>query len=81
LYVPEKTKVKELILENMTAIVIDRYHEVISCDGTGTCTYDAEEKTKVQGPDSTLGDTIELYDNSNNQLFKWTVLDYGEGEL
>ncbi|MGM9881739.1 MAG: hypothetical protein ACI31S_02720 [Bacilli bacterium] len=81
LYVPEKTKVKELILENMTAIVIDRYHELISCDGTGTCTYDAEEKTKVQGPDSTLGDTIELYDNSNNQLFKWTVLDYEEGEL
>ena len=81
LYVPEKTKVKELILKNMTAIVIDHYYELISCDGTGTCTYDDEEKTKVQGPDSTLGDTIELYDNTNNQLFNWTVLDYGEGEL
>lgn len=81
LYVPEKTKVKELILENMSATVIDVYHEVITCDGTGACTYDAEEKTKVQGPDSTLGDTIELYDNSHNQLFKWSVFDYGEGKL
>lgn len=80
LYVPEKTKVKELILENMTATVIDRYHELISCDETGMCTYDAEEKTKVQGPDSTLGDTIELYDKDNNKLFNWTVLDYGEEE-
>lgn len=75
LYVPEKTKVKELILENMTAIVIDHYHDKISCDET-TCIYDDEEKTKIQGPDSMLGDTIELYDSDNNQLFKWHVFDY-----
>ena len=81
LYVPEKTKVKELILENMTAVVIDVYHDIISCDDTGMCSYDSEEKTKVQGPDSTLGDSIELYDDSNNKLFNWSVFDYGKGEL
>ena len=64
----------------MTAIVIDHYHELIGCDEKGTCTYDAEEKTKVQGPDSILGDSIELYDNSNNQILKWSVFDYEEKE-
>ena len=81
LYVPENTKVKELILENMTAVVIDRYHELISCDDSGLCSYEDEQKTKIQGPDSMLGDMIELYDNANSKLFNWTVLDYKEGEL
>ena len=80
LKVPEKTKVKELILENMTAIVLDRYRES-RCDDTGPCIYYGEEKTKVQGPESILGDEIELYDKSNEKLFEWSVSGYRRGEL
>ena len=75
LYVPKGTKVKELILENLTAVVKDYYHDLIGCDDDGMCTYDSEEKVKVQGQESTLGDHIEIY-NNDVKIFEWSVSDY-----
>lgn len=78
--IPKGTKVKELVLENMTAVVTDIYHDLISCDDSGLCSYDAEEKRKIQGPDSILGDIVEVYDENNNKIFEWHTYQYEDGE-